>query len=76
VLLEVAGDGVEVSGTSMRRQLRPAAKGFSRTLNGVVAVILVTLDSFAQNFTSRGILRLVKGTALRLVPLVVDEVAK
>jgi hypothetical protein len=65
-----------MTGTSVRRELRPGAKCLSRRLNGIVAVVLRALDGFAQHFARRRILRFIKPSALRLVPLVVDEVAE
>jgi hypothetical protein len=76
VLLEVAGDGVKMTGTGVRRKLRPGTKRLSRRLNGIIAVVLRALDGFAQYFTGRRILRFIKPSALRLVPLVVDKVAE
>jgi hypothetical protein len=76
VFLKMAGDGVKMTGSGVRSELRPRTEGLSGALNGKVAVVLVALDSFAQNLAGGRILGLVKGSALGLVPLVVDEVAK
>ena len=50
VLLEVAGDGVQVTGAGVGGQLGPGAKRLARALNGVIGVVLIALDGFAQNF--------------------------
>ena len=73
VLLDVAGNRVEVAGAGVPAQLAPRGEGFAGGSDGGVHVLGIGVGVLRQRFASGGIGARSGSAGFRLRPVIVDE---